>query len=87
MELVLEAHGKVAEDSELVVLEGAGSCTELNLMERDVVELAIGSEAQLLHGCLWPILIPLHESDRVAWISSDSKRSRVVARIALAWFH
>lgn len=41
MELVLEAHNKVAEDSELVVLEGAGSCTELNLMERDVVNLPL----------------------------------------------
>lgn len=41
MELVLDAHGQLARDSDVIVLEGAGSCTELNLMERDVVNLPL----------------------------------------------
>ncbi|EED90084.1 cobyrinic acid synthase, partial [Thalassiosira pseudonana CCMP1335] len=43
MELVLKAHASLADvtNSEVVVCEGAGSCTELNLMERDVVNLPL----------------------------------------------
>jgi adenosylcobyric acid synthase len=41
--MVLEAHSALAEatGAEVVVLEGAGSCTELNLMERDIVNLPL----------------------------------------------
>ena len=49
MDLVLEAHSSLAADSDLVVLEGAGSCTELNLMERDVVNLPLVRRLQ----CPW----------------------------------
>lgn len=39
MELVVDAHDRL--DAEVVILEGAGSCTELNLMERDVVNIPL----------------------------------------------
>jgi adenosylcobyric acid synthase len=43
MSLVLRAHQQLAHitSSEVIVLEGAGSCTELNLLERDVVNLPL----------------------------------------------
>jgi adenosylcobyric acid synthase len=41
--MVLESHSALVEatGAEVVVLEGAGSCTELNLMERDIVNLPL----------------------------------------------
>lgn len=51
MELVLQAHSECARvtKSEVVICEGAGSCTELNLMERDVVNLPLVRKL----GCPW----------------------------------
>lgn len=41
--MVLESHHALAEatGAQAIVLEGAGSCTELNLMDRDVVNLPL----------------------------------------------
>jgi adenosylcobyric acid synthase len=41
--LILDAHHRLGEqtDAQIVVIEGAGSCTELNLMDRDVVNLPL----------------------------------------------
>lgn len=41
--MVLESHRALAEatGAEVIVIEGAGSCTELNLMDRDVVNLPL----------------------------------------------
>jgi adenosylcobyric acid synthase len=49
--MVLESHSALAEatGAEVIVLEGAGSCTELNLMERDIVNLPLVREL----GCPW----------------------------------
>lgn len=49
--MVIESHQALAEETnaEVVVLEGAGSCTELNLIERDIVNLPLVREL----GCHW----------------------------------
>jgi adenosylcobyric acid synthase len=41
--LILDAHDRLGTqtDAQCIVLEGAGSCTELNLMDRDVVNLPL----------------------------------------------
>jgi adenosylcobyric acid synthase len=41
--MVLESHRALAEatGAEVIVIEGAGSCTELNLMDRDIVNLPL----------------------------------------------
>ena len=51
MELVLQAHKSLAyvTNSEVILCEGAGSCSELNLMERDVVNLPLVRRL----GCPW----------------------------------
>ncbi len=51
MDLVLKAHQRLIDltSSQVIVIEGAGSCTELNLMERDVVNLPL---VRKLH-CPW----------------------------------
>jgi len=50
-ELVVNAHSRLAEltNAQCIVLEGAGSCTELNLMERDIVNLPLVRKLQ----CPW----------------------------------
>jgi adenosylcobyric acid synthase len=42
-EMVLESHNALAEatGADVIVMEGAGSCTELNLMDRDIVNLPL----------------------------------------------
>ena len=42
-QMVLESHAALAQatQAEVIVLEGAGSCTELNLMDRDIVNLPL----------------------------------------------
>ena len=49
--MVLESHEALAEatDCEVILMEGAGSCTELNLMERDIVNLPLVRAL----GCPW----------------------------------
>ena len=49
--MVLESHNSLAEGTaaEVIVMEGAGSCTELNLMERDIVNLPLVRELN----CPW----------------------------------
>lgn len=49
--LILSAHERlgVLTDAQVIVLEGAGSCTELNLMDRDVVNLPLVRELN----CSW----------------------------------
>jgi hypothetical protein len=49
--MVLESHNSLVETTgaEVIVLEGAGSCTEMNLMERDIVNLPLVREL----GCPW----------------------------------
>ena len=51
MDLVLQAHKRLINltSSQVIVIEGAGSCTELNLMDRDVVNLPL---VRKLH-CPW----------------------------------
>ncbi len=41
--MVMESHHALAEatGAEVIVIEGAGSCTELNLMDRDIVNLPL----------------------------------------------
>jgi adenosylcobyric acid synthase len=41
--MVLESHRSLAEatGAEVIIVEGAGSCTELNLMDRDIVNLPL----------------------------------------------
>ncbi|KAG7370938.1 cobyric acid synthase CobQ [Nitzschia inconspicua] len=41
--MILESHGTLskATEAEIVVIEGAGSCTELNLMDRDIANLPL----------------------------------------------
>lgn len=43
LHMVLESHKALAEatDANVVVMEGAGSCTELNLMDRDIANLPL----------------------------------------------
>jgi adenosylcobyric acid synthase len=49
--IILDAHERLGEetDAHVIILEGAGSCTELNLMDRDVVNLPLVREL----GCPW----------------------------------
>lgn len=49
--MVLESHQALADvtDCDAIVMEGAGSCTELNLMERDIVNLPLVRALQ----CPW----------------------------------
>jgi len=49
--MVLESHQALAEvtDCDVILMEGAGSCTELNLMERDIVNLPLVRSLQ----CPW----------------------------------
>ena len=42
--MVLESHAALAEGSDVIILEGAGSCTELNLIDRDIVNLPLVRE-------------------------------------------
>ena len=51
--MVLDAHNRLADvtDAEVIILEGAGSCTELNLMERDIVNLPL--IRKLKPACRW----------------------------------
>eukprot|EP00978_Attheya_sp_CCMP212_P004301 scaffold9421_cov47-Attheya_sp.AAC.2 len=51
--LVLDAHQRLADvtDAQVIILEGAGSCTELNLMERDIVNLPL--VRKLKPACPW----------------------------------
>ena len=51
MDLVVKAREELADitSAEVVVIEGAGSCTELNLMERDIVNLPLVRKL----GCPW----------------------------------
>lgn len=41
--MVLQSHSALAQatDADVIVLEGAGSCTELNLMDRDIVNIPL----------------------------------------------
>ena len=43
MDRVIEAHQRLHNltASDVIVLEGAGSCTELNLMDRDIVNIPL----------------------------------------------
>ena len=49
--MIIESHQALQEatNAEVIVIEGAGSCTELNLMERDVVNLPLVREIE----CPW----------------------------------
>lgn len=49
--MVLESHEALAEatDCDVILMEGAGSCTELNLMDRDIVNLPLVRSL----GCPW----------------------------------
>ena len=49
--MVVDCHDALAEvtKAEAIVIEGAGSCTELNLMERDIVNLPLVRELN----CPW----------------------------------
>jgi adenosylcobyric acid synthase len=51
LECVLQAHDQLvlSTSAQVVVIEGAGSCTELNLMERDIVNLPLVRRLQ----CPW----------------------------------
>ena len=41
LNLALESHDKLLQSHDVVVIEGAGSCTELNLMNRDISNLPL----------------------------------------------
>jgi adenosylcobyric acid synthase len=51
MDLVLDAHCQLhhATNAQVIIMEGAGSCTELNLMDRDIVNLPLVRKL----GCPW----------------------------------
>jgi adenosylcobyric acid synthase len=63
---VLEAHASLARVtiSDLIVVEGAGSCTELNLMERDIVNLPLVRRLN----CLWLLVADIDKGGVFAQI-------------------
>ena len=47
MGAVLESHARLARQYDAVIVEGAGSPAEINLLDRDIVNLRIADEAQI----------------------------------------
>lgn len=49
LDLVVTAHERLQRitESDVIVLEGAGSCTELNLMERDIVNIPLVQKVRM----------------------------------------
>ena len=64
--MVVEAHATLARstNSQVIVVEGAGSCTELNLMDRDIVNLPL---VRKLH-CPWLLVADIDKGGVFAQI-------------------
>jgi adenosylcobyric acid synthase len=64
--LVLQAHAQLVErtDADVVIVEGAGSCTELNLMERDIVNIPLVRQL----GCPWLLVADIDKGGVFAQI-------------------
>ena len=64
LSLAVGAHDRLAETADAVLIEGAGSCTELNLMERDIVNLPL---VRILD-CPWLLVANIDVGDVFAQI-------------------
>lgn len=69
MPQILEAFDSLAEDNDVIVIEGAGSPAEINLAENDIVNMGLARAVSS------PVLLA-GDIDRAGYLPSSTARSR-----------